>query len=456
MKLLPRGHTPPGRRVGALLLVGATVFFLGGFLPAQEEAPSWDFHGRLDASWRYRNQDRRNQADNEGLFSANLDGVAKDSDGAETFRFHFDGFATADYNGLERPGDSFYGLADTRNNNFRSFVYGAWAETPALADGMKLRVGRQEVHREDALYFDGVRADFSNGSPWSGVVYAGAPVRFYESNRSGDFLGGVGLRWRARRGLSFGADEIYLKDRNPVADRSLKEVKNNLTILSGRWYRDEHTLVRGSSSWIDGHSRRAELSVLWNFPETGWWSRIQLRRQNDYGEVVATDLSPFAATLGDVAPYWSGSAEIRRRIATGTDLGIGYQGRWLESSQDAGLYNREYDRWFATLSQDDLFLTHLRAGIRGDIWNADHAHSVAGGAFAAYEPAKGQRFEVGTDFLKYRFDIFTGREYLDDRQVYARLRIPVMEDTSFRFRVARDRSQFGTDYLLEAALALEF
>ena len=63
---------------------------------------------------------------------------------------------------------------------------------------------------------------------------------------------------------------------------------------------------------------------------------------------------------------------------------------------------------------------------------------------------------VGTDFSKYRFDVFTGREYLDDRQYWIKAKLPLGDQRRMRLRYSRDRSQFGTDHLFEAAWALEF
>jgi len=171
---------------------------------------------------------------------------------------------------------------------------------------------------------------------------------------------------------------------------------------------------------------------------------------------VVTELSPFAAVIGDVSPFWSAPAEIHRRLGAKADLGVGYSGRWLDNAEDEGLYDREYGRWFALLSLEDFPSEQLRTGLRGDVWDAGTTGLVAAGAFLAWLPNEQSRYEVGTDFSKYRFDAYTGREYLDDRQYYFRLRHRISESLSLRFRVARDRSQFGSDTLLEAAVALEF
>ncbi|MBL7007849.1 MAG: hypothetical protein ISR76_02545 [Planctomycetes bacterium] len=415
----------------------------------------WDLRGRIDANFRYRKQERLAETDTDALVTGYLDGSLRDADGAETFRFLFDGVLTADLDGLEDPSEAFYGLGDTRNSRTHGFVYAAWAETSALADDLKLRVGRQEIHREDALYFDGARLDAAFSGPLTGVLYAGSPVRFYESDRTGDYLGGVGLRWAASQKLHLGLDEIVFRDRAPAGDRD-QVINNNLTLLTAHWAYDTRTMVRGSSSWIGNEERRQQLSVLWSFPEGGWWTRVHLQHQSDYGEVVVTDLSPFAAVVGDVAPYWSGSAELHKELSSNTDLGVGYSGRWLDDAEDEGVYDREYGRWFALLSLDQFPIEELRTGLRGDLWDSDGARIVAGGLFFAWVPDEESHYEVGTDFSKYRFDTYTGREYLDDRQYYFRLRHRIGDQTSLRFRLARDRSQFGTDTLIEAAVALEF
>lgn len=427
---------------------------LASSLSAQTES-TWDVTGRLDASWRVRTENGGSGSDSQALLYGYMDATAKDAADSELFRFHLEGFANYDLNGLENPGDSFYGLPDTRNHQMRAFLYGAYVEAPIMSDDLKVRVGRQEIHRENALYFDGARAEFSTDNSISGTVYAGLPVRFYESSRSGDLLVGAGLKWRIERNLRVGFDQIHFRDHSPPADTSIT-VRNDLSILSAQWYRDQHTTLRGSASWLDGNPRRAELSVYLHYPENGWWTKIHIHRQNDYGEVVATDLSPFAVTLSDVAPYWSGGAEFHRNVSNDLDFGVGYQGRQVIDDDDIGVFNREYSRWFATITGQNVFYSDVEAGVRADLWTSNGTEITAGGAFAAYEPDRGERYEVGTDFSMYRFDVFTGREYLDDRQIYGRVRYPISDSTSLRVRIARDKSQFGTDLLLQVAFSLEF
>jgi hypothetical protein len=440
------------------LTVLLTPWFLQAALTtplSAQTSSTWDIAGRLDASWRYRSENGSSQSDSQALLSGYMDATAKDKDQSEIFRFHLEGFVNHDLNGLENSGDSFYGLPDTRNHATRAFLYGAYVEAPVMSKDLMVRIGRQEIHKENALYFDGARVEFRPLNSLSGVAYAGIPVRFYESSRSGDLLLGAGLKWRIERNLSLGYDQMFFRDHNPPADPSIT-ARNDLSILSANWNRDQHTMLRGSASWLDGEPRRAELSVFLNYPERGWWTKLHIRRQNDYGEVVSTDLSPFAVTLSDVAPYWSGGLEFHRNLTDDVDLGVGYQGRQVIEDEDIGVFNREYSRWFGTLTGQNVIRADVEAGVRADLWYSDDADIVAGGAFAAYEPYRGERFEVGTEFSMYRFDVFTGREYLDDRQIYGRMRYPISESTALRLRIARDKSQFGTDLLLQVAFTLEF
>ncbi|RMH02952.1 MAG: hypothetical protein D6702_07355 [Planctomycetota bacterium] len=453
----PSRPSPPGAFVRPLL-----VFLLAGLVapPASAQAEptdpaGWDLSGRIEASLRYRSQERRSEDDLSGALSAWADGTLYSVDGREKLRFSLDGLFLADLDGLERPAESFYGLGDTRNDRTRAFLYGAWVESAAVVEGLRLRAGRQEIHREEALWFDGLRLATEADGPVTGLVYAGAPVRFSESDRSGDFLGGFGLRWAPSRGLSLAGDEVFFRDRAPAwaPDRTLN---NNLTVLAADWYRDGNTAVHATSSWIGEDPRRQELSILWNHPREGWWTRIRLRHQSDYGEAVVTDLSPFAAVVGDVAPYWTGLAEIRRRLTASADLALGYAGRWLDRDADEGTYDREYTRWYALLRLDGIPGPQMETGLRGDLWDATGAAVAAGGFYVAWKPAEATRLEAGTEFTKYRYDAFTGREYLDDRQYSLRFRQRLGDRYSLRLRLARDHSQFGADTLIEGAVALEF
>jgi hypothetical protein len=410
--------------------------------------------GRLYLSFRYRSQERRSETETDGYGTINMRGGTTDESGHENMRFHINGYASMDFNGRETSSESFYSLADTRSSSFRPFLYSAWIETDTIVKGAKLRLGRQEIHRENALYFDGARADFGDGA-WQAVAYAGKPVRFYESSRQGDFLGGVGLRWWAQPTLRIGLDQVYLRDEGPISDPTVT-VNDQLTILSGRWRQSANATVVGSSSWISGRPRRAQLRVMMQEPTSDMWSRFEIHHQNDYGDVVATDISPFTATLGEVQPYWSAAAEVGKTVASGLDFAVGFRGRWLDDPESESIFSREYQRWYGTLTSRDLFDSDWTAGLRADIWDSSGPSVIAAGAFASHESRPGQVLEFGTDYSKYRYDAFTGREYLDDRQVYARFKYPLREDLSLRLRLARDGSQYGVDYLVQVSFGWEF
>lgn len=417
----------------------------------------WQLEGSVDLLFRSRRQATRDQNDADLLLSGLLSGALADGDGAEQARFLLDGLLTSDLDGFSGPRGAFSGLQEAWNDRLHGYLYSAWVESDQVLDGAALRLGRQEVLREDALWFDGLRAGYRPAAEWSLSAYGGVPVHFSESQRAGDALAGAGAEWAAAPGVRLGADEIYLRDEQEWLAGGRREVaRSNLTLLSGSWRAAPSALLRGTASWIGDRSRRQTLGASWSDPQTEWRGQVQLRHQNDYGEVVATELSPLAAVLGDVAPYWHGLAEVYRRFGSDVEVGVGAARRFLEEESDEGAYNREYRRYFASLHVERFLGPELDAGVRGDVWDPGAGALTAFGGFVGWDYAGSGRVEVGTDFALYRFDLFAGREYIEDRQYYVRAEQAVVDGLKVRARYARDTSQYGTDHLIEVGLALDF
>lgn len=428
------------------------------YAPAQHmvepDLSGWRLDGWFDALFRYRLQAERDQDDADLLLSGFVAGGLNDADGRELGSFQIDGLVTADLDGFPGARGAFSGLQETYNSRVHGFLYSAWVETSSLLDRVSLRGGRQEILREDALFFDGLSAIWRPAGEWSLTAYGGVPVHFYESNRSGDALAGVGAEWLALPGLRLGLDEIYLADEQRWFGEEAT-AHNNLTLLSAHWLAASALLVRGTASWVGAQDRRQTLSAAWSDPQADWRAQVRVQRQNDYGEIVATEISPLAAVLGDVAPHWYGLAELYRRFGR-FEAGVGVAARALEQDADESVYNREYGRYFASMSLDQFPLPDADLGARVDVWDADDDDLTAFGVFAGWDWQEDARLEVGTDHALYRFDEASGSENLDDRQYYVRAEVPVLEQTQLRVRYALDHSQFGNDHLFELGLAVEF
>jgi len=421
------------------------------------ELGGWSVSGYLDSRVRVRWQSRRSQSDADLLVGGFFDGALANDAGEEVLRYQVDGLFTADLDGFGSLGDAFVGLQEARNDRLHAYLYEAWVESSALVDGAEFRVGRQLVAREDAIYFDGLRVDHSPAAGWGLVAYAGIPVHFHESSREGDFLAGIGARWAVDPRVRLEVDEVFVRDEQRYFGASTPVIaNNNLTLLSASWLADEQTMVRGTASWLGDQDRRQSVSVAWAEPVSGWRATVMMRRQNDYGELAATEYSPYAALLGDVAPYWTTSVDVQKSILEHLHAGVSYSARRLEDVADEGLYNREWDRYSARLTADEFLAPELDVGVQADIWDSGADRMTSTGAFAGWEWAEKSRFEVGTDFALYRFDVFTRRERLNDREYYARAKLPVTDDVSMAVRYALNHSRFGTNHLAEVLVSLEF
>jgi len=409
---------------------------------------------RLD--YRSRSQSRTGEDDADVLASGHLRAGLRDEEGQELMALVVDGLLTWDADGFSSPDQSFYGLQETFPNRFHGFLYEGYVETAALLRDVSFRVGRQEVTREDALWFDGGSLRVAATPDLSFLAYGGIPVHFYESRREGDALAGLGARWKVDPRLELGLDGVHLRDELTGLDGNRFQTRDNLSIASATWRPLDQALLRGSASWVGSRARRQEMAAHWVSPAADWRVRLRVRHQEDYGEAVPTEFSPLAGVLGDVAPYWLGSLGVQHDLTRTLSVDAGYQLRALQNLADERAFNREYRRWYVLMGARDLFVDTLSAALHADVWESDTGHITTTGGSLTWEPTERLRLEGGTDYMLYRFDWFSGREYVNDRQYYFRARLRLTEATYFRLRIAQDRSQFGTDRLLDLGIAVEF
>lgn len=422
-----------------------------------QDLGGWNWDGYLDLHYRYRHQGRQDVSDSDLLASGTIQGGYRDAAGVEEFGFLFDGLLTADLDGFGSRRDAFYGLQETRNSRVHGFLYQGWVETGQLLDHSKVRLGRQEITRQDALYFDGFQVGYQPVSDWKVNFFGGIPAHFEESSREGDYLGGAGAQWAVSRTFSVGFDEVYLRDRQRIfGTRKTFQTQDNLTLVSGRWLASQEFLVRGTASFIENKNRRQEFSLAWNRPRDGWQASLAVRRQNDYGELVSTEFSPFQTILGDVAPYWNVTGQVSKTVAEDVQVGGGYSFRRLETKADEGANNREFDRWFTNVDVDHFPLKATDVGFRADFWDSVGGRIKSYSFFAGLDWAAHSRLEAGTDFTLYRFDVFSAREFVDDRQIYVRAKVNLAKNVDLDLRWVRDASQFGVDHLIDLTLGLEF
>ncbi|MDP6849567.1 MAG: hypothetical protein QGH51_02115 [Planctomycetota bacterium] len=441
---------------------GCCIVFLTAF-PAYSQAQTppldapqaqdWESHGYWNARYRVKNRSDSVGRDKDLILSVRYD-FSKPSTATA---MSFDGVLFADFDSSDDGGDLFHSLGDTWSNSTHGFIYNAWFKKEDLLGTTDFRFGRQELHRGDALWFDGIRADLEASPDLNLLVYGGTPVHFYEDESSSDDgVFGAGLDYRASRKLRLRLDGMNTRDSYSRLDGETGTARNELAVLSGTWLPQPGVLFRGSASAVDGKSRRQDLSFQWSQPSKDWWARVRIRHQNDYGEMLANEIAPYSAVLGDVAPYWEYQGELHRRLSDSTDVLIGWHSRTLENQEDEGLYNREFKRWFVGANQPEVFGEGTRAGIRGDVWDSEGASSIVAGANMAWDYNDETELSCGTDYSKYRFDVFTGLEYLDDRRYWAKAKIKMNNGRRLRLRYSRDRSQLGNDHLFEVSMGVEF
>jgi hypothetical protein len=313
-----------------------------------------------------------------------------------------------DLDGRDRAEDlDFFSLADTYDHAFVPQLFHAYVDLEKTPLEL-VRIGRQPLYETPVtVVLDGVRLD---GAP-SGAArvhagaYAGIGEHPYESSSSGDFVGGafgsatpwedaeLRLDWMhledARLGEGHEDDllGVALVQDLPGA-RSASRIEGRFTSLEGDG-RD----VRVSGSHADGLRRWSLQGSIYRL----------LRTQ----EELAAPLDPFSDTLFELFPFTQAALSATKdwesvSITGGADV------RRVDDASDEGEFNRDFERFFATVALPDVL--GVSASLTGESWDATDADFESWGATLAHELAEPVEVALGTYYSLFKYDLFTGEE----------------------------------------------
>jgi len=331
----------------------------------------------------------------------------------------------------------FLDLSNTFNGRFHGFLHSAYVEVQDMSLLDHIRIGRQQIHREEPILFDGGFARTKTWKTLSLDVYGGLPAHLYETSASGDLLAGAGLEARPASGLMLGADYIFLRD----ARKALPDSEDQLLILRGSFQINREWTINASGSWIDGRDRRQILDLQYASRDWGLLAYLRVLRQNGIVDIHADELSSYVLVQGAYAPFYEFRFDASQPLGEKFAAGGGVHFRQLQDSSDAGLFNHSFRNYYLSLEARDLWRGG-RISINGDLWDADGEDIYAVSIELEQQVKDLVRIRLGNSYSQYRFDRFTGTERNRDRLYYARFRwrlTPSLDlDTDYQYEKDSD------------------
>jgi len=102
------------------------------------------------------------------------------------------------------------------------------------------------------------------------------------------------------------------------------------------------------------------------------------------------------------------------RLTAGTDL------RRVSDDADVGTNNRDYDRYYFTVTVIDLPVEGLTAGVTADLWDSDGRTVDTWGADLTYQVSADTSASVGSYYSAWKYDIVSEEERDDVRTWFVR------------------------------------
>jgi hypothetical protein len=379
------------------------------------ESTSW-LHGSFALRYRGRFSGDDNDQDARGVLSLDLADPR-----APWIRGHLLARVDVDLEGLD-GGEVFEDLSDTYDESVVTKLYLAYADVdldtrPEESPGT-LRVGRQSDPRlPEVLRLDGV-SYLSRPLGKNEVelgAYGGVPAHLYESSSEGDRAYGTfveGLPWHGGRAR---LDWMHLED-----EEVLGEGRDDLVAL-GVWQDfPEHWHFEGAYSNLEGDPRDLRLRALYDSGDAETIVRAGYYELLETQTTRITELDPFTEQLLEYFPFREANLNVSQAVGAHSVVDAGFDLRRVSDAEDVGEFNREWERYYATATVNDLATEGLGLSVTVDRWDDDDRDTSSLGADLSYATKEHWKAGLGTYYSLYKYELLELDERDDVRTYYLR------------------------------------
>lgn len=418
---------------------------------AASQDPNW-LHGSFAV--RYRGRTTSDDSDNDLRAFLALD--INDFPDAR-ISGHIQARLDLDLDGNDADGE-FGGLDSTYDSALVSKLYLAYADIavgarPENADGI-LRIGRQSDPRlPEVLRIDGVSyATRPMGEREIELgAYVGIPAHLYESSNSGDNAFGAFAEGRPWEQGRVRVDYMHIEE-----EEGLGAGKDDLISL-GLWQQVSKSLnLEGTYSSLEGDPRDLRLRAMYANPVTSTVVRFGYFELLEAQRALVTELDPFYEQLLDYQPFRQANLSVSQPVSEHVILDLGFDARRVSDSEDVGEFNRNWERYFATTTLQDIFEDGFALAVTFDIWDDDDRDISAFGADFSYDPDARWEAAIGTYYSLYKYVFLELDEREDVRTFYVRTQYDLTDNSILELLYEFENDDFDTYHTLRLGARWRF
>lgn len=418
--------------------------------PADQEAPSPSERDPLSAilTTSYRGRAGDEESDHDVMETATI--TAGDP-GLDRFTFHAMGSASWDMDGTD-PDSSFFSLSDTYDHDLSAQLYHAYFDVHRQKGFDVVRAGRQVLYETpETVYVDGVRVETEarGDLAWRLGGYGGVQVLPYESSRDGHYVVGGFAEALPVGELKLRADWLRADDEEGGDDA------DDVLALKGIYTPAQRLSLEASHSRFVSEARDARVAGRWFDAEK------DLSFEARYYELLtplrdlAVPLDPFYDTLFDSFPYREAGLALGKGFGEDWFLLAGADTRRVSDEEDIGAFNRDFDRWYATATAEDLLPKEIALSLTGEVWDGSGDRFETWGLGLEKEVGEDWRVDAGSFYSLYKFDVFLDEEREHVRTYYAGMRHQASESLSLRARYEFEHNDLDDFHTLRLGVTWE-
>lgn len=406
--------------------------------------------GYLNLRWRSRWAEDQEQDDHDlyGVFGLDLESSAEGGWG-----FHALGRGAWSVD-KQKNTSLFYSSQDTHGSDLDGDLYHAYFDVPR-PDSIRLaRLGRMLVYdTPETIHFDGAHFESAPLGPtrFSVGAYGGSSVHLAEDWPADEWLAGAYTTLKPWERGDLRLDWMHLEDddRFGVGTNDLVNVGLKQRVI-------DELLLEGEYGFLDGNSRDLRVKGLLNLPDQQLSLRASYYRLLKTQQNYAYELNPYFNFLNVQYPYDQGQLVLTKTFGEVLEIMGGLDARRVQDEQDIGRFNRDFDRYYATVSFPELLPLRTTLSVTGELWDSPQNNISSWGADLSSRVDDATRASIGSYYslYKYYLDIASEREHV--RTYYGEFKHELTESVALRVRYEYEDETTDTFHSLRLGVTWRF